>query len=374
MKTINVGMIGHKFMGKAHSHALHDLNFFFDTGVRPVMKVLCGVGDDLDETAARYGWQSASQDWKKVVEDPDIGLIDIAVPESMHMEVAMAAAANGKHIFCEKPMALTYSQTAMMYEAAKSAGIKHMVDFNYRTLPAMRLAKQLISEGKIGRVTGFKAQYMQDWALSPQTPFLWRMDEKMAGRGPTEAGCHIVDLARYLVGEVDTVAAAYNIVHKERADASTGAMKKVTSEDNTMFIVRFKSEALGFFETSRVTAGRKNALLLEINGLKGSIRFNLERLDELELYLEEDPAYIQGFRTIIATQPEHMYIKNWWPTGHIIGWEHTFVHQYYELMQALATDKMPEPNFYDGMKCQQVVEAVWLAGNENRWVKVDDVN
>jgi predicted dehydrogenase len=373
MRTVNVGLIGHKFMGKAHSHALHDLSFFFDTDIRPVMKTLCGVGSDLEETARRYGWQNANPDWKEVVEDPEIDLVDIAVPESMHMEIALAAAANGKHILCEKPMALTYAQTVRMYEAAKAAGVKHMVDFNYRALPAIRLARQLISEGKIGRIVGFKAQYMQDWGLSDETPFLWRMDEAMAGRGPAEAGCHIVDLARYLVGEAEQVAAARNIIHRERTDGATGKRRTVTSEDNTVFIARFKNEALGFFETSRVTAGRRNALLLEINGLAGSIRFNLERLDELELYLEDDPAYIQGFRTIIATQPQHMYIKNWWPAGHLIGWEHTFVHQYYEFMSAIAAGAMPEPNFYDGMKCQQVIEAVWLAGNETRWVKVDDI-
>lgn len=373
MKTINVGLIGHKFMGRAHSHALYDLNFFFDTDAKPVMKTICGIGDDLPAVAEKYGWQSYESDWKKVVEDPDIQAIDIATPENTHREIALAAAANGKHVFCEKPMAISYAETVQMYQAVHAAGVKHMVDFNYRTLPAIRLAKQLITEGKIGKIYSFKAQYMQDWGLSPETPFLWRMDAKAAGRGPTEAGSHIVDLARYLTGEIEQVAATYNIAIKERKEAGTGTKKEVTSEDNTVFIARFAEGAIGMFETSRVSAGRKNALLMEINGSKGSIRFNLERLDELELYLEDDPAYIQGFRTIIATQPEHMYIKNWWPTGHIIGWEHTFVHQYYEFIQAIAQDRLPSPNFHDGMKCQQVIEAVWLAGEEKRWVKVEDV-
>ncbi|MGI6114477.1 MAG: Gfo/Idh/MocA family protein, partial [Mahellales bacterium] len=284
----------------------------------------------------------------------------------------VAAAKNGKHVLCEKPLAMTYKEAELMYNAARENGIKHMVNFNYRRIPAVALAKDLVDSGQLGEIYHFKAIYQQDWAADPQTPYVWRFDKKMAGAGSmADKGSHIIDLARFLVGEITEVAGVSDIFIKERPSLDgTGTKQEVTTDDAAMFITRFNNGAMGIFETSRISVGYKNALQFEINGSKGCVRFNLERLNELEAYFSDDNKKFQGFRNIMVTEPEHEYIDRWWPPGHIIGWEHTFIHQYYEFIKAIVQDYLPQPNFYDGMKNQQVIEAVERAVQERTWVSV----
>ena len=372
-RALNVGLIGHKFMGKAHSHALRDVAMFFDLEAVPVMKTVCGVEDDLEEAARRYGWQAFTHSWEEVVNDPAIDIIDIATPGNTHWQIALAAAHQGKHILCEKPLALTPGEAREMYDAAEKAHVKHVVNFNYRRLPAVALAKKLIEEGQLGTIYHSRGTYQQDWPLDPNFPFIWRMDRTVAGAGSmADKGSHIVDLARHLVGEFEEVACASSIFVKERPLPDQSHSKRdVTTDDAAVFIGRFQNGALGAFETSRMGAGHKNALTFEVNGSKGSVMFDLERLNELKLYTTSDPTDANGFRTIMVTEPFHQYVKSWWPPGHVLGWEHTFVHQYYEFLQAIACDSAPSPSFHDGVKNQEVLAAIEKAAAENGWVKVD---
>lgn len=369
--SLNIALIGHKFMGKAHSHAYKDVSMFFDLEMKPVRKVLCGIGEDLEATMKKYGWETCEESWEKVVTDPSIDVVDICTPDNFHKDIAIAAAINGKHVICEKPLALTLDEAREMYECTEKYKVKHFVNFTYRGVPAIRLAKKLIKEGRIGAIYHFKGLYQQDFSLSEDFPFVWRMDRNAAGAGTmADKGAHIIDLARFLVGEFAEVSCRSETFVKERTDPATGTRQTVTANDAAVFIGTFQNGALGLFETSNMSAGRKNALMLEINGSKGSIRFDLERMNELDVYFAEDEDEVQGFRNIMVTQPSHKYIKQWWPAGHIIGWEHTFVHQVYEFLNAIAEDRMPEPNFFDGMKCQEVVEAIARADKEKRWVKI----
>lgn len=369
-KQLNVGLIGYRFMGKAHSNALRTIPMFFDLGAQPVMKVVCGVKADVAVVAKKYGWQTFVTDWKKVVHDPEIDIIAIASPGYTHADIAIAAAENGKHILCEKPLAMTYDEAKMMYEAVQKNKIKHMVNFNYRRMPAVLLAKKLVQSGKLGTIYHFKAVYQQEWAGDPDVPYLWRFDKKLAGAGSVaDKGSHIIDLARFLVGEITQVAGMSDIFIKERASLNDPKVKQeVTTDDAAMFITRFENGAMGIFETSRISIGYKNALQFEVNGSKGCVRFNLERLNELEAYFMDEDRSIQGFRNIMVTEPEHEYMDRWWPAGHSIGWEHAFSHQYYEFFKAIVEDYLPQPNFYDGMKNQQVIEAVETAAKEKTWI------
>ncbi|MDO8685230.1 MAG: Gfo/Idh/MocA family oxidoreductase [Clostridiales bacterium] len=371
-KKLNIGLIGHKFMGKAHSHALRDISMFFDPGVIPVMKVICGVEDDIVEVAEKYGWESCEKSWEKVVNNPEIDIIDIATPGITHKEIALAAVKNGKHVICEKPLAMTFKEAMEMYEAAEKSNVKHMVNFNYRRVPAVILANKLIDEGRLGKIYHFKAIYQQEWAADANVPFLWRFDKVMAGAGSmADKGSHIIDLARFLIGEIDEVAGTTEIFIKERSSLDRADVKNtVTTDDAAMFMARFKNGVLGLFETSRISVGHKNALFFEVNGSKGSVKFNLERLNELEVYFNEDAGEVRGFRNIMVTEPSHSYIKQWWPSGHILGWEHTFIHQYYEFLKAIVEDYKPSPSFYDGMKNQEAIEAVEKAALEKRWIKI----
>lgn len=363
MKHVNIGLIGHKFMGKAHSHALRDLSMFFDPGVEPVMKTLCGVGDDLDETARRYGWQATTQRWQDVIEDPGIDAISILTPGKLHCEMALAAAAKGKHILCEKPLALNSTEAARMYAAAEAAGICHMVNFNYRRVPAVALARQLIEEGRLGTIYHFQCSYQQDWPLDPACPYIWRFDKTVAGAGSmADKGSHVVDLARYLAGEFAEVSAATEIFVKERQQ------RAVTTDDAAVFTARFHSGALGLFLTSRMSAGHKNRLAFEVNGSKGSLAWDLERLNELHVY--EAGGSVAGFRNVMVTEPGHPYAGAWWPAGHVLGWEHTFIHQYYEFLKGIAEKRQPAPSFLDGLRNHQVLDAIERAALEKRWIEV----
>ncbi|MCB8984170.1 MAG: Gfo/Idh/MocA family oxidoreductase [Ardenticatenaceae bacterium] len=372
MKTMNVAIIGTKFMGKAHSNAWLNAPRFFDMGIKPVLKVACGQNaQDLEEFAARWGWEETETDWRKVVERDDVDIVDISVPTYLHRDIAVAAAKAGKHIFCEKPFAITLEEAREMYEAAEAAGIVHYVNHNYRRCPAVMLAKRLIDEGTVGKIFHWRGTYLQDWIVDPDFPLTWHLRKETAGTGPHgDLNSHSVDLARFLVGDIAAVSAMMTTFVKERPLPGAGAatfsagsggateMGEVTVEDASFMIAEFANGALGSFEASRFAPGRKNYNYFEIYGSKGSIIFNLERMNELQLFLRDDPAYAQGFRTIIATEGgQHDYVAAWWPPGHIIGYEHEFHHAVVDFMKAIETGGSIAPNFYDGLKEVEVLQA-----------------
>lgn len=380
---VNVALIGYKFMGKSHSNAYRQVGHFFpDLGALPVMNTVCGRDRPGVEQAARQmGWQQVATDWNEVVRRPDIDLVDIVTPGDSHADIAIAAAQAGKHVFCEKPLANTVAEAERMLEAVQKAGVRHMVAFNYRRVPAIAYARQLIDEGRIGRIYHFRARYLQDWIMDPNFPLVWRLDKNAAGSGPMgDLGAHIIDLARYLVGELDEVTGMAETFIKERPvlessdaglGASGGARKgQVTVEDAAAFVTRFTNGAMGTFEVSRFAGGNRNANAFEINGSKGSIRFNLERLNELEFLDLSQPSTEQGFRDLMITDGAHPYMSAWWPAGHIIGWEHTFTHEVRDLMEAIAGKTAVHPDFVDGLRVQQVLDAVERAAASKRWERV----
>lgn len=319
--------------------------------------------------AQRFGWQTTEISWEQLVARDDIDLVDIATSNATHMPIAVAAARAGKHLLCEKPLALNADEARRMLDAAREAGVRHMVAFNYRRVPAIALARQLIQAGKIGRVFHFNAVYYQDWLVDPQFPLNWRQDVREAGSGARgDLAAHIVDLARFLVGEVEAVSGAQETFIKERPYADGSGTGPVTVDDATLFMTRFQNGALGSLMSTRYATGRKNFLRLELFGSEGSLIFNLERLNELEFYSRSDAAAERGFRTILVTDRSHPYINAWWPAGHILGWEHTFIHEVYELLGAIARGEAASPDFYDGLRCQQVLDAAARSAVEGRWV------
>lgn len=374
-KELKIGIIGTRFMGKAHTHAFIDAPLFFDLPLKPVLKVACGVDPKATEQFAnRYGWKSWDTSSENVIQREDIDLIDICTPNYLHMPIAIAAAKAGKHILCEKPMANNAADARRMLDAVEEAGVKHMMVFNYRRVPALALAKKMIEEGKIGRIFHFNAVYLQDWLVDPQSPYTWRHNKQLAGSGAHgDLNAHIIDLARFLVGEFETVCGAEKTFIKERTVTGSDQRKEVTVDDAVTFMAHFQNGALGSFTASRFATGRKNFQRIEIFGSEGSLSFNLERLNELEYYNRNDVPGEQGFRTILVTEANHPYLKGWWPTGHIIGWEHTFVHLFSDFVTAIAKDTPVYPNFYDGLQCQLVLDAVTSSIQKRRWISIPEI-
>ncbi len=385
-KKVNVGLVGYKFMGKAHSNAYSDVAMFFDMDAEPVMKAICGRDEEGVKAAAeKFGWESYETSWEDLVKRDDIHLVDVTAPSNFHKEISIGAIENGKHIFCEKPLALNLADAREMLQAAEEAGVKHMINFNYRKAPAIALAKKMIDDGLLGDLYHFRGVYLQDWIIDPEFPIVWRLDKSVAGSGSHgDLNAHIIDIARYLVGEFKSVVGMEETFIKERpltevgttgglAAQATGGRGEVDVDDATLFLTRFANGALGSFEATRFAAGRKNHNRFEINGSKGSVVFNLERMNELEYYNVDDPAGLQGFRTIQATDSSHPYLEAWWPPAHIIGYEHTFIHQVHDLMQAIAHDTMPSPSFVDGVKCQEILDAVVKSIAEKRWVEISEM-
>jgi len=380
VKTLNVAIIGTKFMGKAHSNAWKNAPHFFDMPIRPVLKVACAQDAvALQEFADNWGWESIETDWRKVIARDDVDIVDISVPQYLHHDVAMAAAKAGKHIFCEKPLAMNIAEAQEMLDAAQSAGIVHYVNHNYRRTPAVMLAKRLIDEGKIGRIFHWRGAYLQSWIIDPNFPLTWHLRAETAGSGPNgDLNSHSIDLARFLVGDIASVTAMTANFITERplpgAGAATfsagsgggGAMGKVTVEDAAFLVVQFANGALGSFEATRFANGRKNYNTFEIYGDKGSLIFDLERMNELQYFSSDDPAYAQGFRTILATESAHAYMEHWWPPGHIIGYEHEFTHAVVDFMQAIADKGSISPNFADGLAEMKVLEAALESAKTGR--------
>lgn len=383
---LNIGLIGYKFMGKAHSNAFQRLGMFFNPSVKINMKAICGRDESwVKESAEKFGWESYETSWEKLVERKDIDVVDITAPSNVHKEIAIRAAECGKHVFCEKPLALNLEDAREMVAAVKKHKVKHQVGFNYRFVPAIQLAKKLIDEGKLGEIYHFRGTYLQDWIIDPDFPLVWRLDKQIAGSGAHgDLGAHVIDIARYLVGEFNRVIGVNKTFIKERpiVEKMTGLSAKacelskkgeVTVDDATLFLAEFENGALGSIESTRFANGHKNAMSFEINGSRGSIKFEFERMNELQYFSANDQPGTQGFRIIQVTEGIHPYIDAWWPAGHVIGYEHTFVHEMYEFMEAIAKDKEAIPSFIDGMKCSQVLEAVDISINEARWVKVDSL-
>lgn len=385
-KVYNVGLVGYKFMGKAHANAYARLPMFFDTSYGVCRKAICGREEEwVKDSAVKFGFEGVETDWKNLVKRDDIDIIDITAPSNFHKDIAIEAAKNGKHIFCEKPLALTVGDAREMLEAAEKAGVKHQIGFNYRFAPAVRLAKKLIDEGKLGKIYHFRGKYLQDFIVDPSFPLVWRLDKAVAGSGAHgDLGAHVIDLARYLVGDFQCVTGMSKTFIKERpivekmeglsATATDSAKTgQVTVDDATLFVAQFKCGALGSFESTRFSQGHKNDLSFEVNGSLGSIRFNLERINELEYYNAADEQGLQGFRLIQASESIHPYMNAWWPVGHVIGYEHTFVHEMYEFINSIDENKDTSPSFLDGVKCSQILDAVDKSALLKQWVNVDEI-
>ena len=370
--TIGVGMIGYKFMGKAHSNAWRQVTPFFEPSLTPQLKVVCGrERDKVERMAQRWGWERAVTDWRAVIEDPEVDIVDICSPNNTHREIALAALAAGKMVACEKPLAMNCAEAREMAAAARASGKTNAVWFNYRRVPAIAFARQLIDEGRIGRVYHFRALYLQDWTLDPTVPLVWRMDKDVAGSGVTgDLLSHIVDLSNYLAGEITSVAGASRIFVNER-ERPEGGRANVEIEDASVFVCRYANGALGHFEATRFANGRKNANTFEVNGELGSLYFNLEDMTRLWYFDSRDPKHVQGWRELRVWEESHPYMKNWWVPGCSIGYEHTFTNQAADLLNAIATGSPMQPDFEDGLKCQLVLDAVLEACASDRWVNVE---
>ncbi len=371
MKKLNIAMIGYQFMGKAHSNAWRQVGRFFETPFEPVMKVIVGRNEEKVKGAAdTFGWQEHATSWEQVIGRDDIDVIDICTPGDSHKEIAVAAAEAKKVVFCEKPLANTLDEAEQMLDAVKKNGVIHMVCHNYRRAPAITLAKQLIDEGRIGELYHYRATYLQDWIVNPDFPRVWRLEKSKAGSGALgDIGSHSIDLARYLVGEITEAAGLLKTFITERPlPDGSGKKGAVDVDDAAISLVKFENGAIGTIEGSRFATGRKNYNRFEINGSKGSICFELERMNELQLYVEEGPT--SGFRTVLATDAKHPYVAAWWPPGHIIGYEHTFTHTVFDLLKAVDEQKVPTPNFEDGVRNQKVLDAIEKASESRRWENV----
>ncbi|MBT3165766.1 Gfo/Idh/MocA family oxidoreductase [Streptomyces sp. Vc74B-19] len=378
---LRIGMVGYAFMGAAHSQGWRTVGRVFDLPLRPDMAVICGRDADAVRAAAdRHGWAEAGTDWRALVERDDIDLVDICTPGDSHAEIALAALAAGKHVLCEKPLANTVAEAEAMARAAQDAqarGQVAMVGFNYRRVPATALARRMVEEGRIGTLRHVRVVYLQDWLVDPQFPLTWRLRREQAGSGSLgDLGAHIVDLAQYLAGEqLAGVSALTETFVKERplptapssglAAVSAAGTGPVTVDDAALFTGRFTSGALASFEATRYATGRKNALRIELNGERGSLAFDLERLNELEYHDGTGPATHGGFRRILVTEPDHPYLDAWWPPGHGLGYEHTFAHQARDLVHAVAEGRSPEPSFADGLQVQRVLAAVEESAEKN---------
>ncbi|MGJ9411729.1 Gfo/Idh/MocA family protein [Aeromicrobium sp. CF4.19] len=374
-RDLGVAMIGYSFMGAAHSQAWRTAPAFFDLPMRPRLRAVCGRdADAAGAVAGRFGWESIETDWRDVLERDDIDLVDICTPGDTHAEIAIAALEAGKHVLCEKPLANTVAEAEKMAAAAREArarGVRSMVGFTYRRTPAVALARRLVEEGRIGTVRHVRAQYLQDWLADEDAPMSWRLDRSRAGSGALgDIGAHIVDMAQFVTG--DTVVSVGGMLetfvtsrpvagtHATLGGSSSGEGERaeVTVDDATAFTARFHSGALGVFEATRFATGRKNALRLEVNGTHGSLAFDFEDMNVLELFDATEDASTAGFRRIIATEADHPYIAAWWPPGHGLGYEHGFTHQVVDLVTAIADDTDPRPSFADGLAVQRVLGAV----------------
>ncbi|MGW0034087.1 Gfo/Idh/MocA family protein [Streptomyces sp. NPDC003314] len=379
--TLGIGLIGYAFMGAAHSQGWRTVGRAFDLPLRPVLAAVAGRDAGAVRAAARrHGWAAAETDWRALIARDDVHLVDVCTPGDSHAEIAVAALEAGKHVLCEKPLANSVAEAEAMAAAAARAGERGqvaMVGFNYRRVPALAHARRLVAEGRLGALRHVRLSYLQDWLVDPDFPLTWRLEREHAGSGALgDLGAHIVDLAQYLAGEpLVGVSAQLETFVRERpllAGVSAGLHASggtghgpVTVDDAAVFTGRLASGALATFEASRMAPGRKNALRLEVDGERGSLAFDLERLNELSFHDHTEPAVTAGFRRILVTEPGHPYLEGWWPPGHTLGYEHTFAHQARDLVTAIATGTAPAPSFADGLQVQRVLAAVEESAAKN---------
>ncbi len=374
-RMLRVGMVGHGFMGAAHSHAWRTAHRFFELPATPQMTAVAGRdARRVAEAAERQGWLSTETDWRRLVERDDIDLIDICTPGDTHREIALAALEAGKHVLCEKPLANTVAEAEEMADAARRAserGRIAMCGFTYRRVPAVSLARRFVDEGRLGVIRHVRAQYLQDWLSDATAPLTWRLDRSTAGSGSLgDIGAHIIDMAQWVVGSrIEGLSAVLRTFVTERpiggefvglggAGSADGPKGPVSVDDATAFTARFAGGALGVFEATRFALGHKNSLRLEINGSLGSVAFDFEDMNTLQYYDGADDAEAQGFRRINVTEAVHPYTGNWWPSGHGLGYEHSFTHQVADLVRAIAAGEQPHPSFDDALQVQRVLAAV----------------
>jgi predicted dehydrogenase len=374
---VGVGMMGYAFMGKAHSNAFKKIPYMiYPPPAVPKLIAVAGRDEEsVKEAALRYGYETYYTDWRDMIRDDRVQLFDNGGPNDVHAEPCIAAAQAGKHILCEKPLARSAKEAAAMLEAVNKAGVKHMVAFNYRYVPAIRQAYELIKAGMLGDIYHFRAVYLQEWIMDPDFPMVWRLDKNRAGSGVLgDLGAHVLDLARFLVGEPRKVSGMAKTFIKDRPLPGGEGMGQVTVDDAFISLMEFENGALGTMEASRFCAGRKNHQVLEINGSKGSLVFNLERMNELDVFWKDsEPRETQGFTNVLVSESYHPFWKNWWPQGHMIGWEHTFVHEISDLLDAIANNKEVAPygaTFEDGYKNAVVLDAILESGESGRHIDI----
>ncbi len=375
-KPLNVGMIGYGFMGKAHSNAYANVNHFFDLEYRPVLKAVCARSADKAKAFAdRWGYEAVETDWRKLVERKDIDLIDICTPNNTHAEIAIAAARAGKMILCEKPLSMNAAEGQQMVEAVEKARVPNMVWYNYRRVPAITLAKQLIDDGKLGKIFHYRAEFLQDWTINPELPqggtALWRLDVGAAGSGVTgDLLAHCIDTALWLNGDLATVNGMTETFVKERKHNLTGKVEKVGIDDACTFMGRFTNGSLALFESTRYARGHKALYTFEINGEHASIRWDLHDLHRLQYFDHRDQSIVRGWRSIHVTDGDQPYMGNWWVPGLQIGYEATFVHQVADFLRGVQEGKPAMPDFRDALRTQRVCDAVLQSAREGKWMNV----
>lgn len=376
MKELRVAVIGYGFMGRTHSNAYKRLTDFFPVRHRPVLKVACArTAEKAQAFAAQWGYERAETDWRKVVAASDVDLIDICTPNDSHAEIAIAAAQAGKMVLCEKPLARTVAEAQPMVDAVEKAGVPNMVWFNYRRVPAITLAKQMIDAGKIGRAFHFRANFLQDWTISPDVPQggagLWRLDVQAAGSGVTgDLLAHNIDSAMWLNGPITRVVARTETFVKERLHNLTGKVEKVGIDDACLFICEFANGSLGLFESTRYARGHKALKTFELNGEHGSLRFNLEEMEYLDYFEYPGPdSSSRGWRRIHVTNGEHPYMNHYWVPGLVIGYEHTFLNALADFVEGLESGASVQPDFRNALQTQKVCEAVLESGRTGQWVE-----
>ncbi|GIW96351.1 MAG: oxidoreductase [Pirellulaceae bacterium] len=379
-RTLNVGMIGYGFMGRAHSNAYHQVAHFFPGEIRPVLKAVCARDEQkVKQFAETWGYESIETDWRRLVARPDIDLVDICTPNNLHKEIAVEAARHGKMILCEKPLAMNSAEGKEMVEAVEKAGVPNMVWYNYRRVPAVTLAKQLIEEGRLGKIFHYRAVFLQDWTISAELPqggtALWRLDVAAAGSGVTgDLLAHCIDTAIWLNGPITRVTAMTETFIKERKHVLTGKVEKVGIDDACAFLARFANGSLAVFESTRYARGHKALYTFEINGEKASIAWDLHDLHRLSYFDHRDESRVRGWRSIHVTDSDMPYMKHWWVPGLQIGYEHTFIHQVADFLEAIAKGQVAHPTFRDALETQKVCDAVLKSAQTGQWVDVESVD
>lgn len=374
-RSLRIGLVGYGFMGRTHSNAYRRVGNFFDIDLQPELKAVCGRDKDkLTQFAEQWGYESTETNWQALIDRKDIDLIDIATPNNTHAEIAIAAAQAGKMVLCEKPLSTSLQQAIDMTTAVEQAGVTNMVWYNYRRVPAVTLAKQLIDEGRLGRIFHYRAKFLQDWTISRDVPqgghALWRLDADAAGSGVTgDLLAHCIDTALWLNGKIERVSATTETFIKERQHTATGKMQQVRIDDASAFLARFENGSLGTFEATRYARGHKALYTFEVNGEHASLAWDLHDLHRLQYFDHGDAANLRGWRSIHITDSEHPYMKHWWVPGLQIGYEHTFVHQVADLLQGIESNSVPGPSFRDALAAEYVIDAVLKSAKDESWAR-----